>query len=138
MGPGKHGASYRSPATFRLDGPPRAWDDDPASEPVEDDTRALSHLPGQFKTRGSFGILDCLDLRSPMIASMLPNPRTMRSANEAYVFGAEPRRASASRAASRLTHAEAKYLREQRALRAQRALEWKVRLEREEKEEREA
>lgn len=133
---GKHGASYRSPATFRLDGAPRSWDDDPADSPIEDDTRALSHLPGQFKTRGSFGILDCLDLRSPMIASMLPNPRTMRSANEAYVFGAEQRRASASRSSSRLTHAEAKYLKAQHALQAQRALEWKVRLEREEREER--
>jgi hypothetical protein len=138
-------ASYRSPSTFRLSGqgpipPPRAWDDtDPAEEVYAEESRALSHLPGYFKSKGSFGILDCLDLRSPIIASVLPNPRTMRSTNESYVFGSEPRRGGIGpnglpRTHARLTHAEEKYLTEQHALQTVRALQYKLKLEREERE----
>jgi len=154
--PGRTSASYRSPATFRLSGPGgapvsqfRSWDpSDPStafgsSLDDTDDTRALSHLPGHFRTRNSFGILDCLDLRSPIVASVLPNPRLSLSlrgsaSNETYVFGAEARRgvgpSGLPRTSARLTHAEEKYLAAQHRIQQQRALEWRLRQEREEQE----
>lgn len=117
--------SYRNAATFKP--PPRNWNDD--------DQRAISHLPG--RVRSGFGILECLDLRSPLVASLLPNVRSMRHENDLYVFGAErPAHSEQHRFGGRLTHAEEVYLTRTHALQAKREAEWKARLVREEKEER--
>lgn len=133
----KNSASYRNPATFSLFGV-RKWNDPPVDIDDLDDTRALSHLPGQFRQKGQQSILDCLDLRSPLVAAVLPNRRTMAAANDRYVFGTEERRANAKRKYhGRLTHAEEKYLTEQHARQAKREAEWKARIEREAIEERE-
>jgi hypothetical protein len=176
LGPVRNSASYRSPATFRMDGygsasygrsssssadgtPFGGWDpSDPStaflpSGAIDDDAgmgevRALSHLPGHFRSKNSFGILDCLDLRSPIVAAVLPNPRvSLRSSgisagtasggggNESYVFGSEPRRgvgpSGLPRPTARLTHAEERYLTQQHRLQLQRAMEWRLKQERE-------
>ena len=130
--PGKTSTSYRNPATFALFGR-RRWND-PQPEDDFDDTRALSHLPGQFQlhAKGQHGILECLDLRSPIVSSILPNPRSLHHANDKYVFGSEERSANAKRQFhGRLTLAEEKYLTQQHARQAQREAEWKARLEKE-------
>lgn len=130
----KSALSYRDPSTFNVyGGQGRKWNDPPPAVDEEEDARALSHLPGHFHTKGQQGILECLDLRSPLVSSLLPNPRTMAATNDQYVFGVEERRAK-QRKYGRLTHAEESYLLKRHAKEAAMEASWKQRLDREQRE----